>query len=158
MQLSPKGHFVCSHCGSVSFPEAADRDGVRVLGPGNAPRPCPACAAPLARAMLDEYQVAHCEQCRGMLMPRRTFAEVVRRRRAWADAPPVNPIPPDDGEMRRHVRCPRCAAPMIVDRYYGPGNIIMDSCTGCDLVWLDYGELKQVIDAPGIDRGTRDLT
>jgi hypothetical protein len=25
-------------------------------------------------------------------------------------------------------------------------------------VWLDYGELKQVIDAPGLDRGTRDLT
>jgi Zn-finger nucleic acid-binding protein len=34
----------------------------------------------------------------------------------------------------------------------------MDSCAACDLVWLDYGELKQVIDAPGLDRGTRDLT
>jgi Zn-finger nucleic acid-binding protein len=34
---------------------------------------------------------------------------------------------------------------------------MMDSCTGCDVVWLDYGELRQVIDAPGEDRGSRDL-
>ena len=60
--------------------------------------------------------------------------------------------------MHRRVICPQCGMDMIADRYYGPGNIIMDSCAGCDLLWLDYGELKQVIDAPGLDRGTRDLT
>ena len=45
---------------------------------------------------------------------------------------------------------------MIADRYYGPGNIMMDSCAACDVVWLDYGELRQVIDAPGEDRGSRE--
>jgi Zn-finger nucleic acid-binding protein len=60
--------------------------------------------------------------------------------------------------MRRRLNCPNCRATMIADRYYGPGNIVMDSCPACDLIWLDYGELKQVIDAPGLDRGTRDLT
>jgi Zn-finger nucleic acid-binding protein len=158
MQLSAKGYFVCSHCGTTAFPSGADHDGLRVLGPGEAPQDCPACQAPLVRAMIDEYQVAHCEKCRGMLMPRRSFAEVVRRRRAWAEGPPVNPIPPEEREIRRQLHCPRCEEPMIVDRYYGPGNIIMDSCPACDLVWLDYGELKQVIDAPGLDRGSRDLT
>jgi Zn-finger nucleic acid-binding protein len=43
-----------------------------------------------------------------------------------------------------------------VDRYYGPGNIVMDLCIACDWVWLDYGELKQIADAPGVDRGSRD--
>ena len=47
---------------------------------------------------------------------------------------------------------------MTTDWYYGPGNIILDRCVPCDLVWLDYGELTQVIDAPGVDRGTRDLS
>jgi Zn-finger nucleic acid-binding protein len=158
MALSAKGAYICSHCGSTAFPDAVDRDGVRVLGPGEKTRLCPACEAPLARAMVDEYQVAHCEGCRGMLMPRRSFAEIVRRRRAWAAGPSVTPIPPDEAEMRRRLECPNCGAPMIVDRYYGAGNIVMDSCAACDLVWLDYGELKQVIDAPGLDRGTRDLT
>ena len=158
MQLSAKGHYSCAHCGTIAFPDAVERDGVRLLGPGDSPRPCPACQAPLVRAMVDEYQVAHCEKCRGMLLPRRSFAEIVHRRRAWAEGPSVTPIPPDDRELRRRLSCPRCGATMIVDRYYGPGNILMDSCLACDLVWLDYGELKQVIQAPGPDRGTRDLT
>jgi Zn-finger nucleic acid-binding protein len=32
----------------------------------------------------------------------------------------------------------------------------MDVCVGCDRLWLDYGELKQIADAPGTDRGSRD--
>jgi Zn-finger nucleic acid-binding protein len=157
MSLTAKGHYVCGHCGSTALPEGVERDGVRVLGAGDGSRRCPSCGALLSRAMVDERQVAYCEACRGMLLPRRSFAEVIRRRRAWAETAPVIPVPPDRAEMNRQLCCPQCGAGMIVDRYYGPGNIIMDSCTTCDLVWLDYGELKQVIDAPGIDRGTRDL-
>lgn len=158
MELSEKGYFVCAHCGTTSLPDAPDRDGVRILGPGGTERPCPVCQTLLVRAMVDEYHVAHCEKCRGMLMPRRSFAEIVRRRRAWAESPSVTPTPPEDREMRRRLSCPRCNGRMIADRYYGPGNIVMDTCLACDLVWLDYGELKQVIDAPGFDRGSRDLT
>jgi Zn-finger nucleic acid-binding protein len=44
---------------------------------------------------------------------------------------------------------------MDVHPYYGPGNVIIDSCTTCDLVWLDIGELKQIAEAPGGDRGVR---
>jgi hypothetical protein len=31
--------------------------------------------------------------------------------------------------------------------------VIIDTCATCDLVWLDFGELKQIEDAPGQDRG-----
>jgi Zn-finger nucleic acid-binding protein len=44
---------------------------------------------------------------------------------------------------------------MDVHPYYGPGNIVIDSCSACDLIWLDHGELQQITDAPGRDRGTR---
>ena len=44
---------------------------------------------------------------------------------------------------------------MDVHPYYGPGNVVIDTCSACDMVWLDYGELKQITDAPGQDRGTR---
>jgi Zn-finger nucleic acid-binding protein len=44
---------------------------------------------------------------------------------------------------------------MDVHPYYGPGNVVIDTCSGCDMVWLDHGELKQIADAPGQDRGTR---
>jgi Zn-finger nucleic acid-binding protein len=35
----------------------------------------------------------------------------------------------------------------------GPGNIIIDMCVACNLIWLDYGELIKVVEAPGKDRG-----
>jgi hypothetical protein len=40
--------------------------------------------------------------------------------------------------------------------YFGPGNVVIDSCAGCELIWLDFGELKQIVAAPGRDRGTRE--
>ena len=42
---------------------------------------------------------------------------------------------------------------MDVHPYYGPGNVIIDTCGKCHLVWLDFGELKQIGDVPGQDRG-----
>ena len=38
-------------------------------------------------------------------------------------------------------------------QYMGPGNIVIDTCHDDDLIWLDYGELKKVVNAPGRDRG-----
>ena len=45
---------------------------------------------------------------------------------------------------------------MDVHPYYGPGNVVIDTCGQCYLVWLDHGELKQIADAPGQDRGRPD--
>jgi Zn-finger nucleic acid-binding protein len=45
---------------------------------------------------------------------------------------------------------------LLAHPYYGPGNVVVDSCTTCDLIWLDFGELKQIVDAPGRDRGLRE--
>ena len=46
---------------------------------------------------------------------------------------------------------------MITHPYFGPGNVVIDSCEHCELVWLDFGELQQIVDAPGKDRGTRQV-
>jgi Zn-finger nucleic acid-binding protein len=157
MDLSvPRGYYVCGHCGTFHFPDSVDTQGVRVLGPSETPLSCPVCNSLLVLAMLQEQQVEYCPSCRGVLVPRRGFAEIIRHRRSWADGPPVIPTPPKPTEWRRQLTCPRCGVPLTVDRYYGPGNIVMDLCIGCDSVWLDYGELKQIIDAPGADRGSRD--
>ncbi len=40
--------------------------------------------------------------------------------------------------------------------YYGPGNVVIDSCESCQAVWLDFGELRQIVNAPGQDRGKRE--
>ena len=32
--------------------------------------------------------------------------------------------------------------------YAGPGNVIVDSCEDCCLIWLDRGELMRIAHAP----------
>jgi Zn-finger nucleic acid-binding protein len=38
---------------------------------------------------------------------------------------------------------------MEVHPYYGPGNVVVDSCCHCGLVWLDAGEISMIETAPG---------
>jgi Zn-finger nucleic acid-binding protein len=140
----------CSHCASVVCPEPA-ADGVRATGGRG--HECPICHTALTRAVLDDRAAIEiCDGCKGILMPLHTFAETVTARRHAARTPSVTPVPADRGELDRRVRCPACAAPMITDWYYGPGNIIIDTCEACGLVWLDAGELRRAVDAPGSDR------
>jgi Zn-finger nucleic acid-binding protein len=157
MPLNAKGFYVCGHCGTNTFPETVDKYGIRVLGPSDSSRQCSLCKTPFLRGMVDQCQVEFCDTCRGILLSRRGFAELVHRRRAWAQSASVTPTPTSPAELRRKINCPKCGSQMTTDWYYGPGNVVIDRCVPCDLVWLDYGELTRIIDAPGIDRGSHDL-
>jgi Zn-finger nucleic acid-binding protein len=153
-----RGYFFCRYCGSFHFPQTAGDGGIRVLGEGTTALECPVCSKTLAAALLDEtHAVQYCRNCRGVLLPRTTFAEVVRVRRAWASAAPGPLVPMKREELDRQIACPNCRTRMLVHPYFGPGNIVMDSCDACNAVWLDFGELKQVVDAPGRDRGRGDV-
>jgi Zn-finger nucleic acid-binding protein len=149
-------YYYCRYCGSFHFLDTPELDGIRVLDTPTPAPSCPRCSAKLATAQLDSAHPVHsCTACRGVLLPRTTFAHVVYTRRTWASNQPVPPLPLDPHELERVINCPRCSGRMDVHPYYGPGNVVMDSCTTCDLVWLDVGELKQISDAPGADRGVR---
>jgi Zn-finger nucleic acid-binding protein len=157
MELFPaRGYFFCRYCGSFHFPDTTADDGVRLVSDGPQAANCAVCDRPLTSAMLDEtHAVRYCRNCRGVLIPRRGFAAVVQHRRAWATGAPGPAVPFDADELQRKVRCPVCKTRMTTHPYYGPGNVVLDSCGTCDLVWLDFGELKQIVDAPGKDRSTR---
>jgi Zn-finger nucleic acid-binding protein len=77
-------------------------------------------------------------------------------RRAWASGPPTDPVPVRSDELKRLATCPTCKNRMATYPYYGPGNVVIDTCDACNVVWLDFGELKQIVDAPGQDRGGRE--
>lgn len=156
MELFPnRGYFFCQYCSSFHFPETATPDGVRVLAEAKGLM-CPVCKRTLSTGLLDEaHPVHYCTNCRGVLLPRNAFADIVRVRRAWATGVPAKPLPPQPSEFERTAACPMCTRAFQTHPYYGPGNVIIDSCAHCDVIWLDFGELKQIVDAPGGDRGSR---
>ena len=149
-------YYYCRYCGTFHFLDVPAVEGIQVLERAPDAPSCPVCHNRLARSLLDNVHVVeHCDGCRGALMARATFAQAVSHRRAWASGSPAPPTPIDQRELLRQVSCPSCGRPMDVHPYYGPGNVVIDTCSACDMVWLDYGELKQITDAPGQDRGTR---
>jgi Zn-finger nucleic acid-binding protein len=156
--FAARGYFFCRYCGSFYFPETTADQGVRVLGQGSEALACPVCTKSLASAVLDGlHSVHYCQNCRGVLLPRGSFAEAVQKRRAWATGPPIAPARLERSELDRRLICPRCRVRMNTHPYYGPGNVVIDSCDRCDAIWLDFGELKQIESAPGSDRGTREI-
>ena len=156
--VATRGYFFCRYCGSFHFPDSAADGGIKVLGDLGTPSPCVVCRQPLTSATLDDtHDVRYCRNCRGALLRRTSFAAVVEQRRAWALDTPGPPVALNRSELDRKVSCPACTRAMVTHPYYGPGNVVIDSCASCELVWLDFGELEQIVKAPGKDRGTRGL-
>jgi Zn-finger nucleic acid-binding protein len=159
MELADSGrHLRCAHCGTSHFPDSADADDIRVVGRAAGAPHCPACITAMDAALLDGDRPIHfCGRCRGVLLPRPTFAATISGRRAWASGPPAAPVPLDRRSLERKLSCPRCQGLFETYPHSGPGNVVIDSCLSCDLIWLDYGEMKRIVDAPGRDRGSRQI-
>jgi Zn-finger nucleic acid-binding protein len=152
-------HLRCGHCGSLRFSEVPEADGIRIVGRTADAPACPVCRLPMEAAVLDDRDPIHfCGGCRGVLLSRPVFAATVSRRRAWATGPPAGPIPFDRRSLDRKLTCPSCDGSFETYPHSGPGNVVIDSCVSCDLIWLDFGEMRQVVDAPGRDRGNRQIT
>lgn len=147
-------YYSCRYCGTFEFLDTPGADGVHVLERKADALPCPLCAAPLAKSLLDDaHVIEHCEKCRGVLLERAVFAMAVNGRRARAAGPGAPLAEIDQREFHRRVTCSKCRTAMDVHPYYGPGNVVIDTCPKCDLIWLDFGELQQIANAPGLDRG-----
>ena len=133
-------HCVCEHCGGFAFPESATDEGISAVD-GTLDWACPVCAVPLHAGSVEGQTVAYCTRCRGILTGNAAFSAIVRARRAQPRGAGHIAAPIDSAELERRVHCPRCAAPLEVHPYYGPGNVVVDSCAACRLLWLDHGEL-----------------
>ena len=106
---------------------------------------CPSCAATLQTGLIDGRRALFCGTCFGVLLRHDDFGSVVRERQAKrVGMEPAEPRPIDPAAFERRLKCPSCEKTMDTHPYYGPGNIVIDSCTSCGFIWLDHGELTRV--------------
>ncbi len=146
-----RNYFFCEYCQTYRLPEQSI-DGVTALEE-TSHLLCPVCQENLMLASVAGTRVLHCAKCRGLLTQQETFRDIVQHLRAHASGPPDTPTPINREELERRIQCPHCHKVMETHPYYGPGNIVIDTCMSCRVIWLDYGELKKVKSAPGRDRG-----
>ena len=138
------GIAMCDYCRSTHVP-LPQLDGVEVFQEST--HSCPACKSTLFEAKLAQQELLYCAECRGMLVPMAGLMTLVERLRAQRDRP-VSALPRmgDDFELPR--LCPFCQKAMDNHPYLGPGNITVDTCSECQVIWLDKGELTRVVMAP----------
>jgi Zn-finger nucleic acid-binding protein len=111
---------------------------------------CPVCAEPLQTGEVEGRRALFCPDCRGLLLRHDDFGAIVRERAARrtlsvaSEPRPVNPL-----AAQRRLYCPNCNQLMEVHPYYGPGNVMIDSCSPCGFVWLDQGEITRIERASG---------
>ncbi len=136
----------CDYCKSLHFPEK-NEEGVGLLGEISS-LACPVCAAPLEHAVIDRHQILYCTRCYGSLISMPIFVSLVDDLRAQQSGASEMPHSPDPQQLRRRIKCPQCKQAMDTHYYCGPGNVIIDDCSRCELNWLDKGELMRIARAP----------
>ena len=140
-----RGLFVCDYCNSEFVPPP-ESDGVLVLGETS--WNCPICAKHLSDASLQTYSLKYCETCHGMLILMDRLPALVESLRARRDRFSGQILPRGAEDAQRHLHCPSCNSEMDAHPYGGAGNVNVDSCEKCDLIWLDGGELRRIVTAP----------
>ncbi len=146
--MHPQGdHFVCDYCHNVVVPEA-DEDGIRVLEPDPSQKSCPVCNTRLNQASLAGMAVLYCTKCHGELIPMAGLEPLVDELRIRGGGMTAVQPGADAHDLQRRISCPQCRKPMDAHYYAGPGNVVLDSCEDCALIWLDRGELAHIAHAP----------
>lgn len=133
-------YFRCQHCGTFEFPRTTD-EGVATLGEASE-YPCPVCEQALGTAAIEGQPIFYCGTCRGFLTTNPAFSGILLHRRAKLGDQPAVPRSFDPAELRRRVGCPKCRKVMDAHPYGGGGNVVIDTCHRCHLVWLDAGEME----------------
>ena len=147
MRLKPdEDSYKCDYCHSVYLPEKDD-DGVRVLGDPTG-ESCPICTVPLVHAAIAKIRILYCTQCHCMLIPMPALQALIDELQAVQSGGALPQPPADAHDLDRKINCPQCHRRMDTHLYAGPGNVVVDSCEDCSLIWLDRGELMHIVRAP----------
>lgn len=139
--------FRCKYCNSIHIPEKDD-DGIAILKTSDVDLDCPVCNTRLSQAIFQNFPVFCCSKCRGLLIEHGIFEKMVIYLRSEAKRKLIRQTPIREKDMDRQIICPGCDNRMEPHPYLGPGSVVIDSCTNCHLVWLDYNELNRIIGAP----------
>lgn len=163
MRLSrDQGLMICDYCGSQAVPPT-DEEGVLVMYPTR--HNCPACQTQLANALIESYELLYCTLCHGMLFDMEIFLPLLNVLREFRYLSRSSQTP-HNIDASRILHCPLCKHEMDQHLYGGGGNVDVDSCEPCNVLWLDRRELSRIVAAPdhnpqptyedlGVSKGSR---
>ncbi len=147
LKLEPERHYLfCEYCKALYFPKESP-EGLILLGmPSKVD--CPLCRQPLVLARVNSFEVLACQGCKGMLLDRADFLPILDFLRLKYPERQRPPAPFKPQELTRELHCPHCGERMETYPYGGPGNVVLDNCLDCGILWLDYDEINRIVQTP----------
>jgi len=109
---------------------------------------CPACQGLLSEGSIESRPVLYCTKCHGILIAIDKFLPLVEYLRALRTPTELSLEPRDNSDANRKLACPMCDKTMTAHPYGGPGNVNIDNCEACSVIWLDRKELWRIVLAP----------
>ena len=88
------------------------------------------------------FRVAGCPQCSGIWLTRDTLKQAINARHAADNLDPNEPPPSARPAPARRRQCPGCRCLLKPRWLHG---IELDVCEQCHGLWLDAGELRQIV-------------
>lgn len=145
--VAGQDYYHCRYCTSLLIVKDVSVD--RIVPTGTLlEHSCPVCSQAMQTGLIEKQRALYCMTCYGVLLRHGDFGTIVAERRARrAGMEPAEPRPIPEGAYARRIECPTCQKTMDTHPYYGPGNVVVDTCVDCGFVWLDHGELKRIEDA-----------
>ncbi len=103
---------------------------------------CPRCKSSLIVVEYHDIELDWCPCCEGLWFDRGEM-ELVVARLGGSTVVAANAAPAHTREAR--LKCPLCRTGMEKRSLGSPPVVIADMCRSCGGLWLDHGELEQVV-------------
>jgi len=116
---------------------------------------CPACKEPMIVLELAEVEVDHCTSCGGIWLDGGEL-ELLLEDSASKDAF-LNSFEPDEKSGEKARKCPLCSKRMEKISAGIDKRVLVDRCRKNDGIWLDGGELEEIITMSGFGEDSRVL-
>ncbi len=102
---------------------------------------CPKCDKEMTPQTYNDVEVDKCPSCEGIYFDQGELDKLIAAGAAGADSPEYTEL---SNRMDMMLgTCPRCDVEM--DPHLGPGNLRIDRCSKCHAVFLDQGELAELL-------------
>jgi len=110
---------------------------------------CPLCKSPLIVVEYHDIELDWCPGCEGLWFDSGEMELVTAQMRGTATV--LMPQRKADTSEKR-LRCPECNKTMEKRLLGDAQTVIADVCPTCGGLWLDHGELEQIVSAGGAAR------
>ena len=154
-----QSHHHCKPCNLFAFPTDMQNSEEPIEPQGKTTDfQCPKCVVSLEVGIIHgNSQVCFCNNCRGFVTSTESLGSIINNLRRDYQGEDDRPVAIDPKELDDFDECPACLTRMDSHPYYGPGNVVLNTCIHCKLAWLDHGELAKIIRAPGPRLGKKEI-